>query len=118
MTGARRIFRAAIVAFALFTLALLVTSASPSFAQARSLRVSRQGSVGRVEAIVAGSKCVASSRGVTGWPGPLRFREDANQERTMPGVSPIPTRSANVMAPSRFAKRFPSGPTTSGTWAY
>ncbi|HKJ63716.1 MAG TPA: formate dehydrogenase subunit gamma [Hyphomicrobiales bacterium] len=34
MTGARHVFRAAIVAFALFTLALLVTSASPSFAQA------------------------------------------------------------------------------------
>jgi hypothetical protein len=58
----------------------------------------------------------SSGEGVS--PAPARPSEWAIQARACFGPSPRSVRSERVTAPWRLARRRPSGPSTSGTWAY
>src|SRR4051812_41313296 len=76
----------------------------PAHAAARTV-----GSVGSAEASNAASASSSS-------PGsPTERRSEA---RTSAGVSPSARRSSSVTAPWRLARRAPSAPSISGTWAY
>ncbi len=74
-----------------------------------------QGSVDQQRGIEPGGEVGGESSDAV---ASARPAERASSARTSAGVSPSASRSSRVTAPSRLARRAPSGPRTNGTWAW